>query len=201
MYSLHLSPEQLAIRDTVRDFVLREVKPRALAPDRLEAQERPLLLEVLDQAARLGLRTLALAEDRGGAGADTLTCCIVIEELAAGDPDVAAVLAQTSMLARDLFDRAMTAEQRERFLPAFLADDRCHLALAEHEPDGDDTLGIDYHRARPPAPDFKTTARRADHAWIINGFKDCVANAPVAKLFAVQVRTETGGASTLAGAA
>jgi alkylation response protein AidB-like acyl-CoA dehydrogenase len=196
MYSLRLSPEQIAIRDTVREFVLREVKPRALAPDRLEAQQRPLLREVLDQAARLGLRTLALAEDRGGAGADTLTCCIVTEELAAGDPDVAAVLAQTSMLARDLFD-LMTAEQRARFLPLFLADGRCHLALAEHEPDGDDTLGIDYHRDRPPAPGFKTTARRSDHAWIINGYKDCVANGPVARLFAVQVSTETGGASTL----
>jgi alkylation response protein AidB-like acyl-CoA dehydrogenase len=197
MYSLRLSPEQLAIRDTVRDFVVREAKPRALAPDRLEARERPLLREVLDQAARMGLRTLALAEDRGGAGADTLTCCIVTEELAAGDPDVAAVLAQTAMLAPDLFDRAMTADQRERFLPAFLADDHCHLALAEHEPDGDDTLGIDYHRARPPAPGFKTTARRSGDAWIINGFKDCVANAPVARLFAVQVSTEQSGASTL----
>ena len=122
MYNLQLSPEQLEIRDTVRDFVARDVKPLALRPERLEARTRPLLIDVLDKASQLGLRTLALSEDAGGAGADTLTCCIVIEELALGDPDVAAVLAQTSMLAHVLFDRLMTREQRARFLPPFLAD-------------------------------------------------------------------------------
>ena len=43
---------------------------------------------VLDKASQLGLRTLALSEDAGGAGADTLTSSIVTEELARGDPDV-----------------------------------------------------------------------------------------------------------------
>src|SRR6266566_845663 len=103
MFNLHLSPEQLEIRDTVRDFVAQEVKPRALAPARLEAKERPLLIDVLDKASQLGLRTLALSEELGGAGADTLSCCIVTEELALGDPDIAAVLAETSALAHDLF--------------------------------------------------------------------------------------------------
>src|SRR6516225_9829588 len=106
MYNLHLSPEQLQIRDTVRDFVAE-----ALKPERLEARARPLLVEALDQASQMGLRTLALSEEQGGAGADNLTCCIVTEELAVGDPDVAAVLAQTATLAHALFDRLMTAEQ------------------------------------------------------------------------------------------
>ena len=197
MYNLHLSPEQLEIRDTVRDFVVREIKPLALAPARLEARARPLLMEVLEKASQMGLRTLALSEDAGGAGADNLTCCIVTEELAVGDPDVAAVLAQTSTLAHGLFDRLMTADQRARFLPPFLADDRYHLALAEHEPDYDATLGIDYHRPHTSAPHFKTTAVRAGDAWVINGVKDRVVNAPLAKLFAVQASTATGGASTL----
>src|SRR5437588_465415 len=132
MYSLHLSPEQLQIREPVRDFVAQEIKPRALAPQRLEASARPILAEVLDQASQLGLRTLALSEEAGGAGADNLTCCIVTEELAVGDPDLAAVLAQTSTLAHALFDELMTQEQRARLLPAFLADQRHHLALAQH---------------------------------------------------------------------
>src|SRR2546430_8169178 len=105
MYSLPLSPEQPEIRDPVRDFVAQEVAPAALVPARLEARVRPLLLEALDQASQMGLRTLALSEDAGGAGADHLTCCIVTEELAVGDPDLAAVLAQTSTLAHELFDR------------------------------------------------------------------------------------------------
>jgi alkylation response protein AidB-like acyl-CoA dehydrogenase len=196
MYDLHLSAEQRDIRDMVRDFVAREVKPKALAPARLEARARPLLADALREAAQLGLRTLALSEETDGAGADTLTCCIVTEELAAGDPDIAAVLAHTSGLAHTLFDRAMTPEQRARFLPAFVADDGYHLALAEHEPDGEGALGINYHRPRAPDGTIKTIAQRVDNGWVINGRKDRVANAPLARLFMVEVST-AGGAGTL----
>src|SRR6266566_6052915 len=126
MYNLHLSPEQLQIRDTVRDFVAEVIKPLALKPERLEARARPLLVEALDKASEMGLRALALSEDRGGAGADNLTCCIVTEELAVGDPDVATVLAQTAMLGR-VFERLMTPAQRDRFLPQFVGDDRFQL--------------------------------------------------------------------------
>jgi alkylation response protein AidB-like acyl-CoA dehydrogenase len=197
MYDLHLSPEQLEIRDTVRAFVAGEVKLPALKPERLEAPTRPLLADVLDQAAQMGLRTLALSEEAGGAGADTLTRCIVTEELAVGDPDIAAVLAHTSTLAHVLFDRLMTPQQRARFLPAFLADDRYHLALAQYEPDREATLGINYHRPEPDDASLKTTATRTGEAWVIEGSKQRVANAPLAKLFAVEVRTGAGGASTL----
>jgi alkylation response protein AidB-like acyl-CoA dehydrogenase len=191
MYNLHLSAEQLEIRDTVRDFVAQEIKPWAIKSERLEALDRTLPLDLLDKASQLGLRTLALSEELGGAGADNLTACIVAEELAAGDPDIATVLGETSRLAHLLFDRAMTAEQRDRFLPAFLADDRFHLALADEEPDDDDGLGINYHRPVTIERAVKATATRSKTDWIINGAKDCVANAPLAKLFAVTVRTDS----------
>ena len=197
MYNLQLSPEQLEIRDTVRDFVTEQVKPLALRPERLEARTRPLLSDVLDKASQLVLRMLALSEDAGGAGADTLTSCIVTEELALGDPDVAAVLARTSTLAHALFDRLMTPEQTARFLPPFLADDRYHLALAQLEPDRDAALGIHYHRPETSDADVKTTAVRAGDAWVINGVKDRVANAPLAGLFAVEVNSGPGGTGIL----
>src|SRR5512144_624477 len=197
MYNLQLSPEQLEIRDTVRDFVTEEVKPLALRPERLEARTRPLLSDVLDKASQLGLRTLALSEDAGGASADTLTSCIVTEELALGDPDVAAVLARTSTLAHALFDRLMTPEQTARFLPPFLADDRYHLALAQLAPDRAAALGIHYYRPETSDADVKTTAVRAGDAWVINGVKDRVANAPLAGLFAVEVNSGPGGTGIL----
>ena len=68
MYSLQLSSEQLEIRDTVRDFVTREVKPVALKADRLDVRDRSLLMAQIDAGSQLGLRTLALSEERGGAG-------------------------------------------------------------------------------------------------------------------------------------
>ncbi len=196
MFSLHLSPEQLEIRDAVRSFVDREVKPAALAPARLEAFEKPLLAQLLAQASQLGLRTLALSEEAGGAGADNLTRCIVTEELAVGDPDIAAVLARTAMLGGAL-ERLMTSAQRDRFLPQFLADDGFHLALAEREPGSESSLGGHYHRRAAPEPVIATSAERKGAEWVIRGKKHCVANAPVAKLFAVQAATSNGVSTVL----
>ncbi len=192
MYNLHLSPEQLEFRDTVRDFVEEEVKPVTLKADRLDLSDRTLPVDVLRKASQMGLRTLALPEDLGGVGADALTACIVTEELAVGDTDVAAVLAETSSLGLRLFS-AMTSEQRTRFGAVFLEDDDYHLALACREPGDDTSLGINYHR---PAADIRlaTAATRDGGDFIINGAKDCVANGPIAKLFAIEAQTDKGPA-------
>jgi alkylation response protein AidB-like acyl-CoA dehydrogenase len=187
MYNLHLSPEQLEIRDTVRDFVTREIKPVALKAERLDACGRSPLTDLLDQASQMGLRSLALSEERGGAGADALTACIVTEELAAGDADIAAVLSESSRLAHLLFDRAMSDAQRNALLPKFLGGNRYHLAFADHESGTDKRLGVNYHRPMAAAAAVKTSAVKSDGDLIVNGLKDCVANAPVAGLFAVLV--------------
>jgi alkylation response protein AidB-like acyl-CoA dehydrogenase len=195
MYNLHLSAEQLEIRDMIRDFVTQEVRPAAIVPARLEAPERQLPSGLLAQASQMGLRSLALPEDLGGAGADALTSCIVAEELAAGDVDLASALAQTSQLAHLLFGRAMSDAQRDKFLPGFMADDAFHLAFADREPDSDTQLGLNYHRPVLVDDEVGTTATRSGSEWIVNGKKVCVANAPLAKLFAVRVRVSGGQAS------
>jgi butyryl-CoA dehydrogenase len=197
MYNLQLSSEQLEIRDTVRDFVTREVKPVALKADRLDVRDRSLLADQIDAASQLGLRTLALSEERGGAGVDALTCCIVTEELAAGDADLAATLSESSRLAHLLFDQAMNDAQRDAFLPKFLKDDTYHLAFAGHEGGTDTRLGINYHRPAAAATAIKTTAVKSGNDFIVNGVKDCVANAPVAGLFAVLVEIPGRGAGVL----
>jgi len=185
MYSLQLSPEQLEIRDTVRDFVTREIKPVALKADRLDQCDRTLLVDLIDQASQMGLGSLALSEERGGAGADALTSCIVTEELAAGDADIAAVLSESSRVAHILFDQCMTDAQRDAFLPKFQGGDRYHLAFAAREPGTDPRLGVNYHRPADLDIVVKTTAVKSGGDFVINGAKDCVANAPVAGLFAV----------------
>ena len=199
MYDLRLTAEQLEFRDTLKDFVEREIKPLALHPARLEPFEKPLLRDQLDQASQMGLRALAMSEDCGGAGADTLTACIVLEELAAGDVDLAVVLGQTAMLGQAL-DQLMTDGQRKRFLTEFAADHQYHLAFAGR--DADSNIGWCYHRALAEEPDIEPTAVRKGDGWIINGSVSFVSNAPIARLFAVQVRTDpkkTGlnGMSTL----
>lgn len=199
MYNLHLTAEQLEFRETLRDFVEREVKPVALQSARLEPFEKPLLTDLLDQASQMGLRTLALSEEAGGAGADTLTACILLEELAAGDVDIATVLAHTAGLGQVL-GRLMTPAQRTRFLQKFAEDDQYHLAFAGRDPGTG--VGWCYHQPLADEDGPGLVAVKQGNEWVINGTVAFVANAPVAKLFAVQARTDakkTGmnGLSTL----
>jgi len=69
MYDLHLTVEQLEFRETVRDFVDSEVKPAALSPKRLEPFDKPLLLDVLEKASQMGLRSRARTDGDTGAHA------------------------------------------------------------------------------------------------------------------------------------
>ncbi len=187
MYSLQLSPEQLEIRDTIRDFVTREVKPVVLKSERLDVADRSLPKDLLAQASQMGLRSLALSEQVGGAGADALTTCIVTEELAAGDADFAAILSETSWLSHVVFDLGAGDAARAKLLPKFLADDNTHLAFARSEPGSDTRLGVNYHRPAAGLGLPKTTAVKTGNDLVINGAKGCVANAPIAGLFAVLV--------------
>jgi alkylation response protein AidB-like acyl-CoA dehydrogenase len=191
LYSLRLSPEQLEIRDTVRSFVTHEIKPVALQADRLQRCERHLPPGLLTQASGIGLRTLRLPEDTGGAGLDALTCCIVLEELAAGDVDLAVSIAHTAHLAPLVFG-ALSDEQRRRFLPQFVEDPACHLALAAAADDPDARWA--YHREIRGRVDCTVTASRASGGdWVLSGAHAFVSNAPIAKWFAVQAKDESDG--------
>src|SRR3974377_2566017 len=119
MFSLKLSPEQIEIRRTVRQFAEKEIKPIALARDRDDDFDKRFPWHVLAKAEKLGLRMFTLSENNGGGGAAALTDCIVAEELAAADVGVAATLNHTSDLARLFFDHYMSDEQPNPFLPGF----------------------------------------------------------------------------------
>jgi alkylation response protein AidB-like acyl-CoA dehydrogenase len=195
MFNHQLTHEQIEFRDTVRDFVTHEVKPVALDSTRLQDLTRPLPIELIDKAARIGLRTLALSEECGGTGADNLTACVVMEELGAGDVDVAMPLALTSMLAARLFDHAMSREQCARFLPQFMDDDRFHLAHAAAQSDRD--LRWKYHRPADLAPQYQITAARQGENWVLNGSAGFVANASIAKLILVDAGGPQGPVTLL----
>lgn len=199
MFSFQLSAEQQEFRDTVRDFVTREVTPVANHPDRLQAEDTHFVPAILEQASQMGLRTLALSEALGGAGADHLTACVVTEELAAGDIGFAATLARTSELGHVLFDLAMSDAQRKLFLSKYLEDDNFHLAYAGSDIDADDG-GWNYHRKDKSEVEIPVAAVKQGSDLVLNGTYAFVANAPLAKLIAVQVKTDPK-ASGLTGAA
>jgi len=194
MFDLNLTSEQIEFRDTVRNFVQNEVKPAAILPARLEPFAKPLLSGLLVDASRMGLRTLSLSEAAGGAGADMLTTCIVLEELAAGDVDIAMTLGLTQGLAHALFDEAMTPEQRGTYASKFLDDDQYHLALVEADRGAGSGAGAGwrYHRNEEAEADPGPVAvKQSNGDLILNGTVAFVPNASIAKLFVVQARTDS----------
>lgn len=170
----------------MRAFVRDEVKPVTLHPSRLEPFAKPLLTDLLGAASNMGLRALLLPEAAGGAGADQLTACMVAEELAQGDPDIAVVLAHTAALAPVLFGERASSAVRERYLTQFRDDAAFHLAYAGRNPDAGSA--VNYHR--PVSELAKPSARAVKQGsdWIVEGEFAAVANAGVAKLFVVEAQ-------------
>ncbi len=191
MYTLKLSQEQLEIRDTVREFAVKDVRPKAILPERMEALDRSPMWDLLDQGSQMGLRTLSLPEELGGAGADHLTAAIVAEELAAGDVDLAQTLATTSAVARYMFANMADGARKDALVSAFTSDDRYHLAFADSRTETD--LGVNYHRPFESGK-ITATAEKAGDDWILNGESHCVANAPLAKLIVVSAKPTSGAA-------
>src|SRR3954463_4073868 len=87
--NLDLDPEHELLRDTVRQFALEKVAPVAEELDR----EKRFPYELVAELGELGLMGMTIGEEYGGAGADTVSYAIAIEELARVDSSVAITVA------------------------------------------------------------------------------------------------------------
>jgi alkylation response protein AidB-like acyl-CoA dehydrogenase len=181
-----LSPEQREMLETTRRFARETVEPVAAELDRRDAPQDCFSWEIVEAADRAGLRTATLGEEYGGAGIDSLTTAMVIEELATVDLGVSVIFAQTLKIAQTL-QAAATEEQRARFLPDYVRDPRGLLAIAITEPGRASDYIIPY------APgDFATRAVKTDGGWSITGQKHFISNGNRARLYLVFAQTEAG---------
>ena len=171
--------EQRLILETVRKFVAEAVTPVAAELDRQVDPADCFSWEIVDQTDRVGIRTMTLSEDWGGMGADSLTTAMVIEEIAKGDMGVAVVMAQTLKLAQ-IFQKAMTAGQREKYLPK-LATGEWVGCFGLTEPDACSDPGS-----------MNTRAKSVDGGYLISGSKMWISNSPIADVFVVWAKTDDG---------
>ena len=96
---LHLTDDQRLLRDSVREFAEREIRPHVMAWD--EAQHFPMSL--LPKLADLGLMGIQFPEALGGSGMSAVDYCLCIEELARVDPAIALSVAAHNGLAPPTF--------------------------------------------------------------------------------------------------
>jgi alkylation response protein AidB-like acyl-CoA dehydrogenase len=170
---LILSERDAMVRDTLRDFAEREIRPIAAELD--DSERFPA--EIYGKLAGLGMMGFTAPEATGGAGADVLTYAVAMEELSRGYASVADQVGLVELLAT-LLSQHGTPAQIDRYLrPLLRGEIRCAYALTEAEA-GSDVSGI------------KTTATRVDGGWRLNGGKLWIHNAPIADVGLVLARTD-----------
>jgi alkylation response protein AidB-like acyl-CoA dehydrogenase len=173
---LDLSPEQELIRETVRTFAHDRVEPVAAE---LDVSGR-FPSELVGELAELGLMGLPIPEEYGGAGGDTVSYAIAIEELARIDSSVAITVAAHTSLGTMPILLFGSEEQKQRWLPD-LASGRRLAAFGLTEPDAGSDAGA-----------TRTTAELRDGSWVVNGSKLFITNAGTDITWGVTITARTG---------
>jgi short/branched chain acyl-CoA dehydrogenase len=171
-----LAPEHELVRDTVRQFALAQIAPVAEELDR----EKRFPYEIVAGLAELGLMGMTLPEAYGGAGADTLSYAIAIEELTRIDSSVAVTVAAHHSLGTLPIYLFGSEAQRLAWLPD-LASGRKLAAFGLTEPGAGSDAGA-----------VRTTATLDGGTWTVDGSKIFITNAGTDITACVTITARTG---------
>jgi short-chain 2-methylacyl-CoA dehydrogenase len=177
-----LTQEQRELRAAVGRFAEEVVAPQAERLDR----EAAFPLEIVRQMGELGLFGVPFPEEFGGLGADLLTLCLCIEELARVDSSVAITLEAAVGLGANPIHRFGTPAQKAEWLPRMCRGEVLG-AFALTEPAG----GSDVRS-------LSTRARLDGDGWVIDGSKAFITNSgtPLSKVCTVAAVDEEAGGIT-----
>jgi butyryl-CoA dehydrogenase len=168
---IELSDEQRMLRDEVRRFAEEVVKPIAKETDAKGIFPR----DAIRQAGEMGLMGVCVPEEYGGAGMDTISYCIVIEEISRVCGSTGVILSVNNSLVCDPLMKFGTKEQKQLFLKPLAAGEKIGCFALTEPGAGSDPAGL------------LATARRDGDDYVINGNKIFITNgtdADVAIIFA-----------------
>ena len=168
-----LNDEQRLFRQTLREFVDREIVPVARDWER----EGRYPTEIVAGMRELGLFGLVIPEEYGGLGADNVSFALTFEEISRGWMGIAGILGSHSVSSWMLAHHG-TEEQKQKYLPE-LATGARRTGIALTEPGaGTDLQGI------------TTVAKRDGDDYVVNGTKMWITNARYADPLPVLVKTD-----------
>lgn len=166
--------EQLAMREAAEKFARERVAPGAVERD----VSRVYPLELVTELAQMGLLTMKVPIDDGGAGADNTAYVLAMQAIAAACASVAVILASSNLVA-NILDARADEPQRERWLRPYARGELGPAAFALTEPG-----------AGSDAAALKTSARADGDDWIIDGAKHWITSGAHAGIFLVFARTD-----------
>jgi acyl-CoA dehydrogenase len=177
MVEFKLTDEQLALQETARKFAQSEMAPHAATFD--QSGEFPR--EIIKKAWEVGLLNEAIPEEYGGLGLDTLTTCIMVEELAAGCAGMCTSM-MVNTLGVDPILLSGSKEQIEKWVVPFLKDFRFSAFALTEPASGSDVASM------------KTTVKKVGDKYVLNGRKCFITNGGVADLFTTFATIDPGKA-------
>ena len=170
-----LSPEHNLLRDTLRDYLRKEVAPVVDEHER----ERRFPIEIVRKLGEMGWLGIPIPEDEGGAGLDTLAYAIAIEEIGRVWGSLGLIVAAHTSLGCGPLHLAGSNEQKQRYL----------VPMASGEVIG--AYGLTESGAGSDAGGTRTTARldETDGCWVLDGGKRFITNAGQAGTYIITART------------
>jgi alkylation response protein AidB-like acyl-CoA dehydrogenase len=164
-----LKPEHIALRDMLRSFVEKEVRPHARQWD----EEGKFPFETVAKLGELGILGAMVPEEYGGSGMDTIGYAIAVEEIGKGDGSLGLTVASHNSLCTAHILAFGSEAIRRKYLPE-LASGRMLGAWALTEPgSGSDSLNM------------RTKAEWKGDRWVINGSKMFITQGSVGSVFVI----------------
>jgi butyryl-CoA dehydrogenase len=176
MIGFELSEEQQDLRATVHEFARDVIRPAAAEYDENEETPWP----IMKQAHALGLDTYSYSEDYGGGGVtDPVTQMIVTEEMAWGCAGIATAINATSLCATAI-QQCGTPDQKAKYLPMFCDPSQVVLGA----------MGLTEADAGSDVAALRTSAKRAEGGYLINGSKRFISNGGIADVHVIFATTD-----------
>lgn len=169
-----LTEEQKMIRDAARDFAETELKPGVIERD--EQQQFPA--EQIKKLGELGFLGMMVSPEYNGAGLDTVSYVLAMEELSKIDASASVVVSVNNSLVCYGLEKYGTEEQKEKYLKPLAAGEIIGaFCLSEPEAGSD-------------ATSQQTTAEDKGDHYLLNGTKNWITNGGTASVYLVMAQTD-----------
>lgn len=172
--NFQLTREQELVRQMVREFAVNEVKPIAAEID--ETERFPM--ENVEKMAKVGMLGIPFAKEYGGAGGDTLSYILAVEELSKVCGTTGVILSAHTSLCASLIDQFGNKDQKERYLPDLTTGKKLGA------------FGLTEPGAGTDAAGQQTVAVLDGDHYVLNGSKIFITNGGVAETFIIFAMTD-----------
>ncbi|MBB6329364.1 alkylation response protein AidB-like acyl-CoA dehydrogenase [Chryseobacterium sediminis] len=170
----NLSEEQLMIQQAARDFAQNELLPGVIERDR----DQKFPAEQVKKMGEMGLLGMMVDPQYGGAGMDSVSYVLAMEEIAKVDASAAVVMSVNNSLVCAGLEKFASEEQKVKYLTP-LASGQVIGAFALSEPE-----------AGSDATSQKTTAEDKGDYYLLNGIKNWITNGGTASYYIVIAQTD-----------